>query len=60
VTSGSFSPTLERAIAMAMVDRDVAANGTVLDVQIRDARQAATVTPIPFYRRTSARPQTQS
>ena len=60
VTSGSFSPTLERAIAMAMVDRDVAANGTVLDVQIRDARQPAMVTPLPFYRRTSARPQTQS
>jgi aminomethyltransferase len=60
VTSGSFSPTLERAIAMAMVDRDVAADGTVLDVVIRDSSQSATVTPLPFYRRTSARPQTQS
>jgi aminomethyltransferase len=51
VTSGSFSPTLDRAIAMAMVDRDVAAHGTALDVLIRDAKQAATVTPLPFYRR---------
>ena len=51
VTSGSFSPTLERAVAMAMVDPDVAANGSVLDVLIRDSRQAATVTPLPFYRR---------
>ncbi len=51
VTSGSFSPTLERAVAMAMVDRDVAAQGTAVDVLVRDARQAATVTPLPFYRR---------
>lgn len=51
VTSGSFSPTLERSVAMAMVDRDVAAAGTGLDVLVRDSRQAATVTPLPFYRR---------
>jgi aminomethyltransferase len=59
VTSGSFSPTLERSVAMAMVDRDVAAEGTSLDVLVRDSRQAATVTPLPFYRRSSpaARPR---
>lgn len=54
VTSGSFIPTLGHAVAMAMVDRDAAAAGTVLDVQIRDARQAATVVPLPFYRRGAA------
>ena len=55
VTSGSFIPTLGQAVAMAMVDRDCAAAGTVLDVQIRDARQAATVVPLPFQRRGAAR-----
>jgi len=51
VTSGSFAPTLGTAVAMAMVDRDVAAPGTVLDGVIRDTRQPAAVTPLPFYQR---------
>ena len=37
VTSGSYCPTLGAAAAMAMVDRDLAADGTPLDVLIRDA-----------------------
>lgn len=60
VTSGSFSPTLQRSVAMAMVDRDVAAAGTALDVLIRDTRQAATVAPLPFYRRPTKTPALQS
>ncbi len=55
VTSGSFAPTLGTAVAMALVDRDAAAVGTVVDCQIRDVRQAACVIPLPFYRR-PARP----
>ena len=51
VTSGSFSPTLGKAVAMAMVDEKLAAVGTSLDVLIRDTRQAARVVPLPFYRR---------
>jgi aminomethyltransferase len=51
VTSGSFAPTLGTAVAMAMVDRDAAAPGTMLDGVIRDTRQPATVTPLPFYQR---------
>ena len=51
VTSGSFAPTLGRAVAMAMVDRTTSAEGTVVDVLIRDSRQAARVTPLPFYKR---------
>ena len=51
VTSGSFAPTLGTAVAMALVDRDVAAAGTAVDCLIRDTRQAARVTPLPFYRR---------
>ena len=54
VTSGSFAPTLGRAIAMAMVDRAVSAPGTVVDVLVRESRQPARVTPLPFYRRSSA------
>jgi glycine cleavage system aminomethyltransferase T len=45
---------------MAMVDRDVAAAGTALDVLIRDTRQAATVAPLPFYRRPTKTPALQS
>ena len=51
VTSGSYSPTLGHAIAMAVLDRAHAAPGTTLDVVIRDARQPATVVPLPFHRR---------
>jgi aminomethyltransferase len=51
VTSGSFAPTLGTAVAMAMVDRDVAASGTAVEGVIRDSRQPAVVTPLPFYQR---------
>jgi len=51
VTSGSYSPTLGHAIAMALVDRGVAAPGTPLDVLIRDTPQPARVVPLPFHRR---------
>ncbi len=51
VTSGSFAPTLGRAVAMALVEPGVAAEGTPLEIAIRDARQTARVVPLPFYRR---------
>ncbi len=51
VTSGSFAPSLGRAVAMAMVDRAVSAVGTPLDVVVRDSRQPARVAPLPFHRR---------
>jgi len=51
VTSGSFAPTLDRPVAMAMLDRSAAAPGTAVDVLIRDSRQPARVTPLPFYKR---------
>ena len=51
VTSGSFAPSVGVAVAMAMVDRDVAAAGTPVDVLIRDSRQPARIVPLPFYRR---------
>jgi aminomethyltransferase len=48
VTSGGFSPSLERPIATAFVAADHAAPGTALEVEVRGKRLAATVTPMPF------------
>ena len=51
VTSGSHSPTLGVAIAMAFVPPDDGEPGTILAVEIRDQPVAAAVVPLPFYRR---------
>jgi aminomethyltransferase len=51
VTSGTQSPTLGVPIAMAYVAPDDAEPGTVVEVEIRDARVPARVVPLPFYRR---------
>ena len=50
VTSGNFSPTLERGIALAFVPPDVAV-GDALDIDIRGRHAPATVTELPFVRR---------
>jgi glycine cleavage system T protein (aminomethyltransferase) len=51
VTSGTMSPTLGEAIAMAYVPPGSAEPGTMLAVEIRGAGVAAQVVPLPFYRR---------
>jgi aminomethyltransferase len=51
VTSGTFSPTLERPIAMAYVDRAHAEPNTELMVDIRGRSEPARVVKLPFYRR---------
>ena len=51
VTSGTFSPTLERPIAMAYLRRDVSAVGTEVAVDIRGRQEPARVVEFPFYRR---------
>ena len=51
VTSGTHSPSLGRAIAMAYVAPDDAESGTILDVEIREQRVPAAVVDLPFYRR---------
>ncbi|MBW3541710.1 MAG: glycine cleavage system aminomethyltransferase GcvT [Planctomycetes bacterium] len=51
VTSGTFSPTLEKSLAMGYVARDVADVGAPLEVDIRGRREAATVVKLPFYKR---------
>lgn len=48
VTSGGFSPTLERPIAMAMVDAAHAVPGATLDIEVRGRKLAASVTAMPF------------
>ncbi len=48
VTSGGFSPTLNRAIALGFVAPGHAAPGTRLQVAVRDRLQAAEVAPLPF------------
>jgi aminomethyltransferase len=51
VTSGTFSPTFERPIAMGYVKPTAAAPGTPLAVDIRGQHYAAQVVPLPFYQR---------
>jgi len=51
VTSGTMSPTLGEAIAMAYVNPTDAEPGTMLAVEIRGTRIAAEVVPLPFYKR---------
>ncbi len=53
VTSGTHSPTLGKAIAMAYVAPADAEPGTIVDVEIREQRVAAEVVGLPFYRRQS-------
>lgn len=48
VTSGGFSPSLERPIAMAYVPVDLAAAGTPLSIDVRGRKLAASVVPMPF------------
>jgi aminomethyltransferase len=51
VTSGTFSPTFDRPIAMAYVRPTAQAVGTHLAVDIRGTHHAAVVVPLPFYER---------
>ncbi|ATG89313.1 glycine cleavage system aminomethyltransferase GcvT [Methylomonas koyamae] len=48
VTSGSFSPTLNRPIAMALIDRALTAAGTRLNAVVRNSAIELTVCPLPF------------
>lgn len=50
VTSGTFSPTLKKGVALAMVERSVRAEGTELEILVRGKAQPAQVTKLPFVR----------
>jgi aminomethyltransferase len=49
ITSGTFSPSMQQAIALARVPLDVAIGDTV-HVEIRDKKLAASVVKLPFVR----------
>ena len=49
VTSGSFSPSLERGIGMAYVDSEHAEVGEELEIDVRGRRRAARVEAKPLY-----------
>jgi aminomethyltransferase len=51
LTSGTFSPTLAKAIAMAYVDPAHASPGTTCDADVRGKPAVARVVPLPFYNR---------
>jgi len=51
ITSGTFSPTLQKPIAMAYVPPKYAKAGTQLAVDIRGSIEPACVVPLPFYKR---------
>jgi aminomethyltransferase len=52
VTSGNYSPTLERGIALAFLPPDVE-EGSEVAVDVRGSEVPARVVPLPFYRRSS-------
>jgi len=49
ITSGTFSPSMQQAIALARVPAEVQVGDTV-HVEIRDKKLAATVIKLPFVR----------
>jgi aminomethyltransferase len=51
VTSGSWSPSLDRGIGLAYVPAALAAVDTTLTIDVRGRRRAARVVEKPFYRR---------
>jgi aminomethyltransferase len=51
VTSGTKSPTLGKAIALAYVAIEEAALDNTIEVEIRGRRARAKIVPLPFYRR---------
>ena len=55
VSSGGFSPTLGRPIAMGFVPPALAVPGTRLNVLVRGRSQPATVTALPFVAKSYAR-----
>jgi len=50
VTSGTFSPTLQKPIGIGYLPPEVATPGTEVDVVVRERAEKMTVTELPFYR----------
>jgi len=55
VTSGTFSPSLKKPIALGYVPRSRSKSGSTIEIAIRDRRYPATVVKPPFYKNGSRR-----
>jgi len=51
ITSGTFSPTLQKSISMAYLDRQFAVPEQSVSIDVRGKMQPAKVVPLPFYKR---------
>jgi aminomethyltransferase len=51
VTSGTFAPTLQKALAMAYLDPSHTQPSTAVEVDVRGRGEPARVVALPFYRR---------
>ena len=50
VTSGGFSPSLEQGIAIARLQKEVAQEGNLVEIEIRGQRKPAMVVRFPIYK----------
>lgn len=50
-TSGTHCPYLEKAVAMALVNKEFAEIGTEMEVDVRGRKIACKVIPLPFYKK---------
>ena len=51
VASGTWSPTLQKSIAMAFVDTALTAEGTALVADLKGTLTPARIVKLPFYKR---------
>jgi aminomethyltransferase len=51
VTSGTFSPTFEKALGMAYVSPEVATPGQEISIAVRNRMLGARIVELPFYKR---------
>jgi aminomethyltransferase len=51
VTSGTYSPSLDKGIGFAFIDSSRKAPGTEIEIQIRQNRVKAKVVKLPFYKK---------
>ena len=51
ITSGTFSPTLGKGIALARVRAGSGNTGDAVQVVVRETKHAARIAPLPFYKR---------
>ena len=50
ITSGTMSPSLSKAIAMAYLEKEFTIINTIVFIQVRKKKVRAKVTPLPFFK----------